>query len=154
MVYQKVETLKKFMDREGVEAKFYEFSESTLSVEDSASQLKVDPSRIVKSLVFKDSRNNPLLVIVSGVKKADEEKLSDVYGSKISMAKAREVEEFTGYKIGEVPPICSGLKTFLDSEILEFESVFAGGGSTHTLMELDPRDIVRVANATLAEISR
>lgn len=147
-----VDGLRDYLDKNGVEAKFYEFSDPTLSVEDSARQLDVDPERIVKSLVFKDERGDPLLAIVPGVKRVDEDKLSEAHGSRVGMAKAREVENFTGYKIGEVPPLSHEIPTFLDSEIMEHDTVIAGGGSTHTLIELDPDDIVRVADAEVVDI--
>ncbi len=149
----KVEELKKFLHRKEVEFEFYEFSEPTLSVKDSAKQLDVKPEKIVKSLVFKDEDSSPLLAIVSGVVRVDEDKLSDVHGSKVEMAKAREVENFTGYKIGEVPPVSHGLKTYMGPDIMDFETVIAGGGSTHTLVELNPRDIKGITEAELAEIS-
>lgn len=149
----KVKRLKRFLERNEVEYEFYEFSGSTLTVEDSAEQLGIDPERIVKSIVFKDEDGGPLLAIVSGVNRVDEGKLSDVHGSKVGMAKAREVEEFTGYKIGEVPPVGHGLKTYVDSKIVDFDTVIAGGGSTHNLVELDPQEIVSVTGADMADIS-
>lgn len=149
----KVEELKKYLNKKGADATFYEFSESTLSVEDSAEQLDIDPEKIVKSLVFKDEEDSPLLAVVSGVKRVDEEKLSKAHGSEVKMAKAREVEDFTGYKIGEVPPVGHDFKTFMDLEVIDFDTVVAGGGSTHTLVELDPEDILNISNAELAEIT-
>ncbi|KXB00645.1 hypothetical protein AKJ41_03915 [candidate division MSBL1 archaeon SCGC-AAA259O05] len=125
-----------------MEAEFYEFSEPTLSVEDSARQLNVKPEKIVKSLVFEDKDDSPLLAIVSGVDRVDLEKLSDAHGSEVRVAKARKVEKFTGYKIGEVPPVSHGLETYVDEKIMDFDSVIAGGGSTHTLVELDPRNLI------------
>lgn len=150
----KVEELKNFLERKNIDSNFFEFSEPTLTVEDSARQLEVEPKKIVKSLVFKDEKNNPILAIVPGNAEADEEKLSEIHGSKISIAKAREVEEFSGYKVGEVPPVSHGLKTFIDSKIMEFDKVIAGGGSTHTLVELSPKDIVEVTEAETGQISK
>lgn len=147
-----VRDLKTFAKKRGIEVEFYEFSEPTLSVEDSARQLDVGPERIVKSLVFKDEGDRPLLAIVSGPYRVDVKKLSEKHGSEVNMAKAREVENFTGYKIGEVPPVSHGLETFLDSNVTGFSTVYAGGGSTHTLIEIDPEDIVKVTNATCADI--
>lgn len=149
----KVKELKDFLEEKGIETDFYEFSESTLTVDDAAEQLDIEPKRIVKSLVFKDEEGNPLLAIVSGVKKVNEDKLSEAHGSKVKMAKAREVENFTGYKIGEVPPVAHGLTTFVDSEVTDFDTVIAGGGSTRTLVELDPKDIVEVTDAEQVDLS-
>lgn len=148
----KVNELKNFLKENGINAEFYEFSEPTLTVEDSARQLDIKPERIVKSLVFKDRENNPLLAIVSGSREVDEDKLSEAHGSKVQLVKAREVEQFTGYKIGEVPPINHGLKTYVDEDILSFDRVVAGGGSTHTLIEIDPADIRKITNAETVDI--
>ncbi|KXA95488.1 hypothetical protein AKJ36_00505 [candidate division MSBL1 archaeon SCGC-AAA259I07] len=145
--------MKNFLDEADIEADFYEFSEPTLSVEDASRQLGVNPEKIIKSLVFKDEDDSPVLAIVAGDKRVDEDKLSKVHGSRVKMAKARDVEEFSGYKIGEVPPVSHGLKTIIDTEIMDFDSIIAGGGSTHTLVELDPRDIARITDAKLAKIS-
>ncbi|KXB07687.1 hypothetical protein AKJ51_00625 [candidate division MSBL1 archaeon SCGC-AAA382A20] len=136
-----------------MEADFYKLSGSTLTVDDAVKQLDVSPDRIVKSLVFKDEDNNPLLAIVPGDKQVDEDKLSAACDKEVSMAKAREVEEFTGYKIGEVPPVDHNLSTFVDSKIVEFDTVIAGGGSTHTLVELSPRDIIETTEAEIVDLT-
>lgn len=148
-----VRKLKRFLEQNDVETDFYEFSESTLTADDAAEQLEVEPERIVKSLIFMDENSNPLLAIVPGEERADEDKLSKIHGEDIRMAKAREVEDFTGYKIGEVPPVSLGLPTFADSEVIEFETVIAGGGSTHTLVELRVEDILNLTDATVVDIT-
>lgn len=150
----KKQKLKKFLKREDIEAEFFEFSEPTLTVEDSASQLDVEANRIVKSLVFEDEKSQLILAIVSGDVKVDEEKLSEIHGFEVKMAKAREVEDLTGYKVGEVPPVGHGLKTYIDSEIKSFEEVIGGGGSTHTLMKISPEEIIRVTDSEIGQITR
>ncbi len=146
--------LKKFLKREDIEVEFFEFSEPTLTVEDSASQLDVEPNRIVKSLVFKDEKGQLILAIVPGNVKVDVEKLSEIHGFEVTMAKAREVEDLTGYKVGEVPPVGHGLKTYIDSEIKGFEEVIGGGGSTHTLMKISPEEIIKVTDSETGQITR
>ncbi len=150
----KVERLKNFLERENIEYNFFEFSEPTLTVEDAARQLEVEPEEIVKSVVFKDEEDTPLISVVPGNTEVDEEKLAKIHGSKVKIAKAREVEEFLDYKVGEVPPVGHDLKTFVDSKVMEFDKVIAGGGSTHTLVELFPDDIVEVTDAKIGKISK
>lgn len=148
-----VEELKNFVEKKEIKVNFYEFSKPVLSVESSAEELNVDPERIVKSLVFVDEEGTPLLVIVTGDRRVDEKRLSEVYGRDVRLAKAREVEEFSGYKIGEVPPVGLALKTFVDSKVMDFDTVVAGGGSTHTLMEIGSADIVEVNMAKVVDIA-
>ncbi len=148
----KVKKLKGFLEKEGIDANFYEFSESTLTVDDAARQLDVGSEKIVKSLVFKDEDNKPIIAIVPGNKEVDEDKLAAVYGKEVGIAKAREVEDFTGYKIGEVPPVNHNLPTFVDSEVAGYDRVIAGGGSTHTLVELNPEDVIETTDAEIADL--
>ena len=148
------EKLIRYLRSEDVDFELYEFEKSTLSAEDSSERLDIDPMRIVKSLIFKDKEDRPLLAIVSGEERVDEEKLSELCEGKVEMAKAREVEDFTGYKIGEVPPVGLGLDTIVDEKILSYETVVAGGGSTHTLIELDPGEIVRLTGARVKKIGK
>lgn len=147
-----VERIRNYLKEKEIDFEFYEFSESTLTVKDSAEQLDIDPKRIVKSLVFKDEDGSPILVVVSGNKRVDEDRLSEIHGSSVSMAKPKEVERYTGYRVGGVPPVSHGLKTFVDLDVVDYETVIAGGGSSGALVKIDPRDIIRVTSAELVDV--
>lgn len=150
----KISKLKEYLDKNGVEAKFYEFDEHTITVEAAAKRLNITADKIVKSIVFIDQDGKPLLAIVSGDKRVDEKKLAEASNSQqVRIAKAREVEKFTGYKIGELPPVGHGLRTFVDSKVMSLDKVIGGGGSTHTLIEISPNDIVKLTNAKVCNIS-
>jgi Cys-tRNA(Pro) deacylase len=150
----KISKLKEYLDKNDVEAKFYEFDEHTITVEAAAKRLNITADKIVKSIVFIDQDGKPLLAIVSGDKRVDEKKLAEASNSQqVRIAKAREVEKFTGYKIGELPPVGHGLRTFVDSKVMSLDKVIGGGGSTHTLIEISPNDIVKLTNAKVCNIS-
>ncbi|MEF8848201.1 MAG: YbaK/EbsC family protein [Candidatus Thermoplasmatota archaeon] len=149
-----LKSLKRYLEDEEVDVQFHTFTKSTLTVKDSSVLVDAEPDRIVKSLVFKDENDCFLLAIVSGNKRVDEEKLSKAHGSKVRMAKAREVEKATGYKIGEVPPVSHDIETYIDSKIMDFDKVFAGGGSTHALIEINPKDILNLSDAKISNIGK
>lgn len=146
------EKLKRHVKEKGIKAKFLEFSEPVLSVKDSADELGVGPERIAKSLVFVDEKKTPILAIVGGDRRVNERRLSKDHGSKVRMAKAREVEKYTGYKVGEVPPIGLGLKTFVDRGLINFDTIIAGGGTTRTLIEMSPKNIVKANKARIVDL--
>ncbi len=148
-----MEKLESYLEDKGIEAEFHEFSESTLTVDDSAELLDIEPDRIVKSLVFKDEEDEFLMAIVPGNSRVDESKLSEVHGFEVKMAKAREVENRIGYKIGEVPPVSHGLKTYIDEASVEYETVVAGGGSTHVLMEFSSDNIKELNDSVVCDIT-
>jgi Cys-tRNA(Pro) deacylase len=150
----KTAELKEYLEKNGVEAKFYEFHEHTITVESAARQLNITADKIVKSIVFIDQDGKPLLAIVSGDKRVDEKKLAQASNSQqVRIARAREVEKFTGYKIGELPPVGHGLRTFIDLNVMKLDKVIGGGGSTHSLIEISPNDIVKLTNAKVCDIS-
>jgi Cys-tRNA(Pro) deacylase len=147
------EDLRRLLTDEGVEAEFYEFHGHTMTVEAAADQLETTPEKIVKSVVFVDEAGEPMVAIVRGDMRVDERKLTEAStASAIKIAKAREVERFTGYKIGEVPPVGHGLRTFVDRKVMALEKAYAGGGSIYTLLEISPKDIARLSKAETAEI--
>jgi Cys-tRNA(Pro) deacylase len=146
--------LKKYLDEKKIEVKFYEFKEHTITVEAATKQLNINSNEIVKSILFVNQDGNPILAIVTGDKRVNEKKLAEASNSeKVRIAKAREVEIFTGYKIGGLPPVGHNLKTFIDKKVMNMVKVVGGGGSIHTLMEIKPSDIVKLTNATICDIT-
>ncbi|USS41263.1 nucleotide pyrophosphohydrolase [Thermococcus aggregans] len=122
------------------------------SVSQVVELLGVKPENIIKSLVFIVNESEPLLVIVDGKSKASLEKLKNIFGN-VRMAKPKEVEEITGYKIGEVPPVGIPIKTVVDKKVLEKEFVIGGGGSITRLSKLSPRKIVEFQKAEVLDVS-
>lgn len=122
------------------------------SVKQVVELLGINPENIIKSLVFIVNENEPLLVIVDGKSKASLEKLKNIFGN-VRMAKPKEVEEITGYKIGEVPPVGVPIKTVVDRRVIEKEFVVGGGGRIDRLSKLSPKKIVEFQKAEVLDVS-
>jgi len=147
------EFLRVLLESEGVWHCFHEFPEHTATVEAATKQLGTSPERIIKTLVVISESGEPLIVIIPGDKKLDLSKFSAVVGSRVRMAKAREVEKITGYSVGALPPVGHGLMTYMDKDVLKHERVVGGGGSTHTLIELRTEDLVKLTKAVINDIT-
>lgn len=149
-----VDGLKHYLQKKGIKAEFFEFSESTMAAQDSSRLMGVPMESIVKTVVFTNGYV-PVLAIVQGNRRVSPEKLSNAAGEPIRIAKAREVETMTNFKVGEVPPVGhpSSVKVFVDSPIASMDEVIAGGGSSHTLIKLKASDIVTLSNAKVADVS-
>ncbi|MGC8974777.1 MAG: aminoacyl-tRNA deacylase [Thermoprotei archaeon] len=147
------EYLRRLLENAGIWHHFYEFSEHTMTVEAAAKQLGISPEKIIKTLVVINERNQPLIAIVPGNKRLDLNKLRLLTGSKVRMAKAREVEEITGYPVGAIPPVGHEITTYVDRNILKHEKVVGGGGDTHTLVELKTEDLTRLTKAVISDIA-
>ncbi len=122
------------------------------SVNQVVKLLGVKPENIIKSLIFIINESEPILVIVDGKSKVSLEKLKNIFGN-VRMAKPKEVEEITGYKTGEVPPVGIPVKTVLDKRVLEREFVIGGGGSINRLSKLSPKKIVEFQKAEVLDVS-
>lgn len=147
------EYLKKFLDDLGVWYRFHRFSEHTMTVEAAAKQLNVDPDKIIKTLVVISERGEPFIAIIPGDKKLNLNKLSVITGSKVRMAKAREVEKITGYPIGALPPVGHSITTYIDANVLKHDRVVGGGGDTHSLIELRTEDLIKLTKAVISDIT-
>lgn len=145
--------LKKYLERVNVWYRFFELPEHTMTVDAASRQPVVPPSKIIKTLLLVSEVGEPVIAIVCGDRKADLSKVAMVCGSRVRMAKAKEVERFTGYPVGAVPPVGHGLKTLIDRCVLREERVVEGGGSTHTLIEMRVEDIIKLTDAVLCDIS-
>jgi len=149
-------SLESFLQSKGVKFKVLAFKGSTITVEDAVKQLKVPKERIIKSILFVDEKGLPVLAVVTGDHRVDEEKLAKACGAKkVRKARPKAVKNITGYEVGALPPLGhkKPIKTFIDPKVMKYETVFGGGGAINKLLEIDPRDLKRLTNATIATIS-
>jgi len=150
------EKLEAYLRKEGVNARILTFKKHTITVEDAERQLGISRERIIKSMLFVDEKGIPMVGIVTGDKKVSEEKLMEVYGSRrVKIARPSAVKSLTGYEVGALPPVGykRTVRTFIDPKVMTFDKVYGGGGAINALLEIDPRDIKRLTNAEVMDIS-
>jgi Cys-tRNA(Pro) deacylase len=151
------EDLESYLRAKGVEARILTFDSHTMTVEDAEKQLGVDKERIIKSLLFIDENGEPILGIVTGDRRIDIKKLRKACGSRrLRLAPPQVVKDLTGYEVGAMPPIGHKIliKTFIDPKVMRFERVYGGGGAVNAMLEIDPRDIKRINEAVVVDISK
>ena len=134
-----------------------EFDKSTRTAADAAAAIGCTAGQIAKSLIFRASESGrPVLAIASGSVRVDEKRLSALLGEGIGRADAEFVREHTGFAIGGVPPI--GHRTppaiFIDETLLEFETIWAAGGTPNAVFRLRPDDLVRLTGGTVVAIAK
>jgi prolyl-tRNA editing enzyme YbaK/EbsC (Cys-tRNA(Pro) deacylase) len=64
------------------------------------------------------------------------------------------VLDLTGFEVGTVPPFGHRrpLRTLLDPRVLEFDEIYAGGGTHHSLVRLNPQDIAKITQAEIIDL--
>lgn len=134
--------LERFLQSSLIEGEILEMRDSTMSVSEAAKVLGTSAESIVKSLVFV-AGGRPVVVVVPGPSRVSEERLAEALDvTDVRLASPDEVEEYTGYRVGEVPPVGVEMRKVVDSEVVGKREVFGGGGSRSRLLKIDPRFIV------------
>jgi len=144
--------LKDFIEKNRIDAEILEFKQPVMTVEQAVRMAGCRRDEIIKSIVLIDSQDNPIIAIVDGKSRVSLRKVKEILGKNIRIAKAREVERKTGYKIGGVPPIGHRFKTIIDRKIIDKKYVYGGGGDSRHLIKISPKQIVRLG-AIIADIS-
>ena len=148
------ETVKSYLDAQGVDYKIHMTDGPTITAQDAAIQLQVPLSTIIKSIVFTDQDGLPVLAIVTGDRRVDRRKLSAVIGGKVRIATAEVTRMLTGFEVGTMPPLGHGkrITTVIDQAVMSFGKVYGGSGAPKALIEIDPRDIARLTDAKVTDI--
>ena len=139
----------------GVEIKVTRFPSTTRTAQDAAREIGCEVAEIVKSLVFL-ADDAPVVVLCSGADRVDEAKLNAALGASATRrATANEAKSATGYAIGGVPPFGhdADLRVVIDDGLLEFATVWAAAGLPDAVFPIAPADLVRLSQATVADIS-
>lgn len=141
------------LDAAGVTTRIVEYDVPARTSAEAAAVLGCTVGQIAKSLVFRSASGAPILVIASGAHRVDEAKIASLAGEAIGKADASFVRNATGYAIGGIPPLAHATRsrTFIDRNLLAFETVYAAGGTPHAMFPITPAELVRVAGGSVAD---
>lgn len=130
----------------GMAERILEFDTSSATVELAAQAAGVIPARIAKSLSFMTPKG-PVLVVTSGDRKIDNPKFKAQFHTKAKMLGHDEVETLIGHGVGGVCPfgVEPGVRTFLDTSLRRFDTVFPACGSSNSAIELTCEELEQVA---------
>ena len=140
----------------GVTSQVVELPESTRSAAEAAQAIGCRVEQIVKSLVFRgQSTNGPILAIVSGGNRVDEEKLAVLVAEPVAKADAEYVRQRTGYAIGGVPPVghVESLVCVVDEDLLQYEQIWAAAGTPRAVFQLTPADLQRITDGRVVSVA-
>ena len=139
----------------GLDIEIQRYPDGTRTAADAAAAVGCKIDQIVKSLVFMaDVR--PILILCSGARRVDEEKLAEYIGTEIRIAGASEVRAATGYAIGGTPPLghTVALKTVVDPHLMEFEEIWAAAGTPDSVFPIQPKELVKATSGAVVAVTR
>jgi len=105
----------------------------------------LDPTSVVRSVVFKADSGLYTLLAVAGAGRADWGLLrKHLDERKLRMAEYDEVPEATGYVVGAVPPIAlpETLRVLVDKSVRNYQNVVIGSGVLGYALALNMQDLL------------
>lgn len=130
--------------------------QSTRTAEDAAAACGTSVAQIVKSLIFrKTDSKEPILLLVSGANRVDQKAIKGAIGEALERMDADAVRALTGFAIGGVAPLGSltPLATFMDADLLAFETVWAAAGAPNAVFEAEPKALAEATRATIVAMA-
>lgn len=115
------------------------------------------PDQIVKSILFAGTHSDNLfLFLTAGGNQVSATKAAALAGQPLDRADAGAVRRITGFAIGGVAPVghLTALPAFADPRLLDFAVVWAAAGTPRHIFSCDPRMLMSVTGATLADFTQ
>ncbi|MDO9149882.1 MAG: YbaK/EbsC family protein [Methylotenera sp.] len=130
---------------EVIEIPLSEDSKPIRDLETLLSAKGLDPTSVVRSVVFKADSGKYTLLAVAGGGRADWGMLrKHLDERKLRMAEYDEVPEATGYVVGAVPPIAlpETLRVLVDKSVRNYQAVVIGSGVLGYAIALKGQDLL------------
>jgi len=123
---------------------------------EAAEALGTEPGRVFKTLVVEIPGGMAVGVVPVNTE-LDLKAMARALGVKrATMAQPAAAERATGYVIGGISPLGQKrrLRVVVDESASKWQTVFVSGGQRGLELELDPADLIALANASCAPLGR
>ncbi len=122
----------------------------------SSRELGVDEHAVVKTLIMEDEAKNPLIVLMHGDRHVSTKELARVLGVKtVAPCTPETAQRHTGYLVGGTSPFGTRrrMPVCLEETILDLPRIYINGGKRGYLVEMDPRDVVKLLDPKLVRVA-
>ncbi len=145
------------IERAGIAFKLHEYDYDPAAERigmQAAHALGVEPARLLKTLMAKAGGATICLLIPSD-REANLKKLAAAARTKdAAMLPPAEAERVTGYRLGGISPFGQKKRVpvLVEQAALVHSTVLVNGGRRGLQIELSPRDLVRILDATITSL--
>ena len=146
--------VRKALEEAGLASEIVELPGAARTAKQAADFLGCEVGQIANSLVFRGPKSDEaLLVMSSGAKRVDLQKLARVVGEPVSKADAAFVRLHTGFVIGGVAPVghLSRLRTFVEGSLAAYDDLWAAAGHPHTVFRLSYVELLRITRGAVVQ---
>ncbi|MDX1377174.1 MAG: YbaK/EbsC family protein [Burkholderiales bacterium] len=133
-----------------LDAEIVELPGAARTARAAADYLGCEVAQIANSLVFRALRSDAaLLVLSSGARRVDLERLAAIAGEPVGKADADFVRLRTGFAIGGVAPVghTGAVRSFVERALAAHDPLWAAAGHPHTVFRLSYADLLRISGA-------
>jgi prolyl-tRNA editing enzyme YbaK/EbsC (Cys-tRNA(Pro) deacylase) len=149
-----VERVRQALERAGLQAGIVELPGAARTAKAAADFLGCEIGQIANSLVFRAASDTAVLVMSSGARRVDTERLAALLGEPVGKADAEFVRRETGFAIGGVAPVGHGLsKVFVEKALAAHQHLWAAAGHPHTVFRLAYSDLLRITGGKEAVLA-
>ncbi len=144
-----------YLQERDIPHEIFKIAQPSVSLERAAAALGLDLAQIARTEVYKIDED-PVMVVITGDRTVDLEKLRRVTGGKtIEKLSPEEVARITGFLPRALPPfpVKSPIKTLVDFFALREDVIYAGSGDQGSILKIRSYDVVRAAGADTVDIT-
>jgi len=134
-----------------LDAEIVELPGAARTARAAAQYLGCEVAQIANSLVFRAlSSDAALLVLSSGARRVDLERLAGIVGESVGKADADFVRARTGFAIGGVAPVghAGPVRSYVERSLAGRDPLWAAAGHPHTVFRLSYAELLRISAAT------
>ena len=148
-----LQTVRNFFSALNLDLPIIELETSTATVALAAEAHGVEPGRFAKTLAFRLSSGEALLLVARGDARIEHKKFKEVFG-KGKMLPLDEVVALTGHPVGGVCPfgLANPLPVYLDRSLLAFDEVLPAAGAVHSAVRISPMQMAEVTEGEWVDV--
>jgi len=123
----------------------------------SARELGVDEHCVIKTLIMEDEAGRPLIVLMHGDRQVSTKNLARTLGVKnVTPCAAADAQRHSGYQVGGTSPfgVRRAMPVYMEETIATLPRLFINGGKRGFLVEIDPKDLIRVLAPTPVQVAQ
>lgn len=151
-----LESEKKLKER-GIEHSLVELKDRALTVDDVIRYSKGDivPEEICKTIVLIGKKSSKkVAVLLKGNDRLDFAAVKKYFGEEMRIADKETVKEAAGVEPGAVCPLLLKVPLFLDRRVLDLEKINCGSGNHLYGLVLKPKDLEKVVNYEIVNLTK
>ncbi len=140
------ETAYHYLKTHHMEDRVMEFDTSSATVALAAKALGCAPAHIAKTLSFENGESC-VLVVAAGDRRIDNRLFKEAFGFKPKMLSPERALALIGHAVGGICPFGVHCPVYLDTSLLDYETVYPACGSSNSAVRLTPEELFALSHA-------